>query len=152
MKIPIFFVMAIMTSLNVYADKDSFDIKKKDGNVINVTRNEIEKLPSYKITTSTNFTSREDFVGVKFKDLMEYYKLSGDKVRAFALDDYSFTLNIHEMLRYNVIVAYKMNGEYMKISELGPFAIIYPIDQFPELNSLSVNAKTVWQIKLLEVK
>jgi hypothetical protein len=148
------FILIIMmiTSLNVCADIDSFVIKNKNGDEINVTRNDMETLPNYKITTSTNFTPRGDFIGVKFQDLMKYYKLSGGKIRVFALDDYSFTININEMIRYNVIVAYKMNGEYMKVSELGPFAIIYPIDQFPELESLSVNAKTVWQIKFLEVK
>lgn len=148
----IIFIITLMISHGVSATIDFFIIKNSEGNEIKVTRKEMEELPQYSITTSTNFTPKSEFVGVKFKDIIDKYSLHGSKVRAYALDDYSFTLPIDEMKNYNVIIAYKKNGKYMSISELGPFSIIYPKDNFPELNNLSVNAKTVWQVKLLEVK
>lgn len=148
----ILFIITLMISHGVSATIDSFIIKNSDGNKIKVTRKEMEELPQYSITTSTNFTLKSEFVGVKFKDIIDKYSLYGSKVRAYSLDDYSFTLPIDEMKNYNVIIAYKKDGNYMSISELGPFSIIYPRDNFPELNNLSVNAKTVWQVKLLEIK
>lgn len=148
----IIFIITLMISHGVSATIDFFIIKNLEGNKIKVTRKEMEELPQYSITTSTNFTPKSEFVGVKFKDIINKYSLHGSKVRAYSLDDYSFTLPIDEMKNYNVLIAYKKDGEYMSISELGPFSIIYPKDNFPELNNLSVNAKTVWQVKLLEVK
>jgi hypothetical protein len=56
------------------------------------------------------------------------------------------------MIKYRVIVAYLRGGKPIDVGELGPFAIIYPRDQYPELNNLDVNAKTVWQVKRLEIK
>lgn len=146
------FIMVMMMNFSVSATIDYFIIRDINGSKIKVTREDMEKLPQYSISTSTNFTPKAEFSGVKFKDIIDKYSLSGHKVRAFSWDDYSFTLPIPEMIKYNVIIAYKKNGEYMDVSELGPFSFIYPKDKFPELNNLSVNAKTVWQIKMLEVK
>lgn len=53
-------------------------------------------------------------------------------------------------MKYNVILAYKKDGDYIDISELGPYAVIYPSESYPELKTLDVNAKTVWQIKTIE--
>lgn len=36
------------------------------------------------------------------------------------------------------------------MSEMGPYAIIYPRDNYHELKTLEVNAKTVWQVKTIE--
>ena len=145
-------IIFVMISFSVSATMDYFIIKNVNGNKIKVTREELEKLPLYSIYTSTNFTPKSEFSGVRFKDIIDKYSLSGHKIRVFSWDDYSFTLPIPEMIKYNAIIAYKKNGEYMEMSELGPFSIIYPKDKFPELSSLSVNAKTVWQVKMLEVK
>ena len=73
-------------------------------------------------------------------------------MRAFAWDDYSYSMPIEEMIKFRVIVAYLRGGKPIDVGELGPFAIIYPRDQYPELNNLDVNAKTVWQVKRPEIK
>ncbi|HHK8153083.1 MULTISPECIES: putative pterin-binding protein [Serratia] len=139
-------------SAPLYAVVDSFYLKPADGEKIKVTRQMLEAMPSHTIKTSTNFTPEEAFTGVEFSELVKAYHLQGKSVRAFAWDDYSYSMPIDEMIKYRVIVAYLRGGKPIDVGELGPFAIIYPRDQYPELNNLDVNAKTVWQVKRLEIK
>ncbi len=153
MKMKIFISsLLIVLSSNLYAAVDYFFLKKADNEQIKITIKDLEELPTYSFTTATNFTPKDIFLGVKFKDFAEKYKISGEKVRAFAWDDYSYTIPVDEMIKYNVIIAYKKGGNYLDITDLGPFAIVYPIDLHPELNNLDANAKTVWQLKLMNVK
>jgi len=130
---------------------DYFHIKKIGEYDIKVGVEDLEKLKSRTIQTDTIYTANEEFTGVLFKDLFDRYNVKGLKIRALAWDDYSYSMSIDELERCNVILAFKMNGEYLKIEELGPFAIIYPKSVCPELNKLDINAKTVMQVKYLEV-
>ncbi|CAI1202658.1 oxidoreductase [Serratia ficaria] len=139
-------------SAPLHAAIDYFYLKKSDGQKVRVTLQELEAMPSSSITTSTNFTPEAVFTGVEFTALAKKYGLTGNSARAFAWDDYSYSMPVVELEKYKVIIAYKKNNELMDISELGPFAIIYPRDSHPELSNIEVNAKTVWQIKALEVK
>ncbi|AEF43399.1 hypothetical protein SerAS12_0237 [Serratia sp. AS12] len=139
-------------SVPLYAGVDYFYLKKSDGKKVKITLQALEAMPSSSIKTSTNFTPEAVFTGVEFTSLAKEYGLTGNNVRAFAWDDYSYSMPAAELSKYKVIIAYKKNGELMDVSELGPFAIIYPRDSYPELNNIDVNAKTVWQIKMLEVK
>ena len=145
------FLMSLF-SAPLYAGVDYFYLKKSDGEKVKITLKALEAMPSSSIKTSTNFTPEAVFTGVEFGVLAKEYGLTGSKVRAFAWDDYSYSMPVAELAKYKVIIAYKKNGELMDAAQLGPFAIIYPRDSHPELNNIDVNAKTVWQIKMLEVK
>lgn len=142
----------LLISSSSYAEVDYLIFKSPGHKQLKISRSELEKLPPHFITTSTNYTPKDTFVGVKVSDFIKNYEVKGSKIRVFAWDAYSFTLPIDEADKYNAIIAYKKSGKYMNVSELGPFAIIYPRDENPELDRLSVDAKTVWQVKSLEVK
>lgn len=144
-------IIIVFTCFNAFAADNSFYLQKKDGKKITITTQNLESMPVYKISTSTNFTNKSEYSGVKFSTLLEKYGISGTEIRVFAWDDYSYTIPVKELLKYNVIVAYKKNGQYIPISDLGPYAVIYPRDENPELKNLDVNARTVWQMKGMEV-
>lgn len=146
-----FFFLAFVT-FSSYGMVNSFDLKTSDGGKIKVTLDDLQTLPSHSFSTATIYTPKSMFLGAKFSDFAKRYNLAGKTVRAFAWDDYSYSMPVDELLKYDVIIAYKRNGDYMSIDELGPFAIVYPRDSHPELDQLDINAKTVWQLKRLEVK
>ncbi len=146
-KIGVFFISFLMLSP---AFADSFQlISGTDSKTI--TTQDLERLPLAKITTSTNFKPQAEFEGVPFTTLLKAYGIQASRLRVFALDDYSYTLPTDELTKYHVILAFKKNGKVMPLSELGPYAVIYPRDQHPELNNPDVNARTVWQISSIEV-
>ncbi|MFV9671463.1 oxidoreductase [Pantoea sp. KXB25] len=140
-------LLALISVKAAYAD--SF-VLVNDSKEINVSTEDLLKLPVTSITTSTNFTPKATFEGVTFKELLSKYSITASSLRVYALDDYSYTLPVGELEKYHVILAYRKNDKVIPVSDLGPFAVIYPRDQNPELNKLEVNAKTVWQINRIE--
>lgn len=140
-------LLALISVKAAYAD--SF-VLVNDSKEINVSTEDLLKLPVTSIATSTNFTPKATFEGVTFKELLSKYSITASSLRVYALDDYSYTLPVGELEKYHVILAYRKNDKVIPVSDLGPFAVIYPRDQNPELNKLEVNAKTVWQINRIE--
>lgn len=145
-------LILVFFTLSSYAEVDYFTLKMPENNKVKISRSELEKLPEHTITTSTNYTDRDVFVGVKISDFLKQYAIEGTDIRAFAWDAYSFTLPVNEAVKYSAIIAYKRGGKYMSVSELGPFAIIYPRDDIEATEWLSIDAKTIWQVKALEVR
>lgn len=121
------------------------------GKEIIITTAELEILPTYEIRTVTNYLPIHTYTGVRFSDFAEKYNIHSDKVRIFAWDDYSYTIPTEELIKYDVILAYKIDSKYIDLSELGPYVIIYPEDSQHELQKVDINAKTVWQVKTIKV-
>ncbi|MBK5017940.1 molybdopterin-dependent oxidoreductase [Pantoea sp. S62] len=140
-------LFSLLSAKAAYADSFVLADGSKE---INVSTEDLLKLPVTSITTATNFTPKATFEGVPFTELLSKYSITASSLRVYALDDYSYTLPVEELLKYQVILAFRKNDKVIPVSDLGPFAVIYPRDQHPELNKLDVNAKTVWQINRIE--
>lgn len=147
----VMFFCVFTASFGARANVD-YLILKMNGSDTKITLKDLEELPPHSIITSTLYTSKEKFTGARFSDFAAKYNIKGSEIRVMAWDDYSYTLKVDEMMKYNVIIAYKKNDKYISIEDFGPFATIYPKDEYPELNKLDVDAKTVIQVKSLEVK
>jgi hypothetical protein len=105
-----------------------------------------------KVTTSTPWTNgKPTFEGVLLRDLLKLVGAKGETVTAVALNDYKVTIPIADFEKYPVLLAYSMNGERLKVREKGPLWIIYPRDDYPELDNKPTQAKWVWQIKEIHV-
>ncbi|WP_394815124.1 molybdopterin-dependent oxidoreductase [Pantoea stewartii] len=116
-----------------------------------VSTADLEKLPTTSITTGTNFTPKATFTGVPFQDFLNKYNVRAKALRFFALDEYSYTVPVDELLKYHAILAYRKNGKFMPVSDLGPYVVIFPRDEHPELPKADINAKTVWMISEVKV-
>ena len=113
----------------------------------------LEALGVTTLRTSTAWTAGvSEFEGVLARDLLEAVGAQGSAVIATALNDYITSIPLEELYRYPVLLAFKMDGEYLKIRDKGPLWIIYPRDQFPELKSSMFDKKWVWQLSQLEVQ
>ena len=113
----------------------------------------LEALGVTTLRTSTACTAGvSEFEGVLARDLLEAVGAQGSAVIATALNDYITSIPLEELYRYPVLLAFKMDGEYLKIRDKGPLWIIYPRDQFPELKSSMFDKKWVWQLSQLEVQ
>ncbi|MGV3345583.1 oxidoreductase [Enterobacteriaceae bacterium LUAb1] len=143
-------LILLLISLFTYADNRFFCLKNNNSR-IKITTEALEKLPESEIITSTNFIPTSKFSGSLFSDFKNKYNIQGKKIRVFSWDDYSYSINIDELIKYHAIIAYKKNKKYIDVAELGPFAIIYPKDSYAELNNMAIDAKTVWQIKEMEI-
>lgn len=113
----------------------------------------LEAIGISKTKTSTPWTEGQpQFEGVMLKALLDRLGASGDTVEAVALNDYKVQIPIEDFAKYPVILAYRMNGELLKVREKGPLWIIYPQDDFPALKNKETQSRWAWQLKELRVK
>lgn len=113
----------------------------------------LESLGITKLKTSTAWTAEPAvFEGVLARDLLQAVGAQGREVMASALNDYVVQIPTEDFYRYPVLLAMKMDGEYLKVRDKGPIWIVYPRDQYPELNNPLTDKKWIWQLSQLEVR
>src|SRR5919107_1664990 len=84
-------------------------------------------------TTTPWYPGPVRFEGVRMDRLLEAVGASGDRVLAYALNDYTTELPVSDFAAYGVLLAFKRDGEYMPVRDKGPLFIVYPFDSRPEL-------------------
>jgi hypothetical protein len=112
----------------------------------------LEALPSHTVVTLTPWSKEElTFTGPLARDVMKLVDPTGDTVTAVALNDYKSKIPLSDFEDYDVIIALKLNGEYMRIRDKGPLWIAYPLDQNPGIAE-SASPKMVWQLSRLQIE
>jgi len=113
----------------------------------------LENLGVTRIVTSTAWTEGTPaFEGVLLSKLMERVGATGKSAVTIALNDYKVEIPVADFAKYPVILAYRMNGELLKIRDKGPLWVVYPQDDHPELKTKETQAKWVWQVKEIRFK
>lgn len=103
-------------------------------------------------TTSPWYNGRTTFTGVPMQKLMDYVGAKGTIVKVTALNDYTTVIPLSDFKKYNVILALKINGQYMRIRDKGPSFIVYPYDSLPELNTQIYYARSAWQVSKMSIE
>lgn len=113
----------------------------------------LEAIGGATIETSTAWTEGTSrFEGVLLSKLIESVGATGKTAVTIAINDYKVEIPMSDFSRYPVILAYRKDGELLKIRDKGPLWIIYPQDQHPELKTKETQAKWVWQVKEIRFK
>jgi hypothetical protein len=129
----------------------SIEVTNRNGAAL-FDRDMLEALGAEEVATKTpwhNGVTR--FSGVRLDKLMTLVGAKGRAVTATAINDYVTTIPIDDFARYGVILALKMNGEYMSVREKGPLFIIYPFDSDPALQTQQYLGRSAWQVVKLKV-
>lgn len=110
-------------------------------------------LPQTTIETTTEWTKGPQiFEGVLLRDFLRLLEASGENIRVLALNDYESTIPITDADNYDVLLALRRNGEFMRVRDKGPIWIIYPLKELdPHLMS-TFNLKMVWQLAKIFVE
>ncbi|MCS3429479.1 molybdopterin-dependent oxidoreductase [Klebsiella sp. BIGb0407] len=103
-------------------------------------------------TTSPWYNGRTTFEGVSLQKLMDYVGAKGSVVKVTALNDYTTEIPLSDFKEYNVILALKVNGKYMRIRDKGPLFVVYPYDSIPELNNKIYYSRSAWQVNRMNVE
>lgn len=113
----------------------------------------LKALPVHTLETTTVVTDGvRHFEGFLMRDLLELVAAEGTAVSAVALNDYVIDIPADDFERFDVLVAYEMDGEPLRISDKGPFWIVYPRDDHRELQDIRYDYRWVWQLYGLEVR
>jgi hypothetical protein len=105
------------------------------------------------VTTNDYVDAETTFVGPRLSTLLKDFDLSdGDQIFVTALNDYRTVIPAEEALKYDVIVAVLMNGQPMSVRDKGPFWVIYPMSEHPELREPGYNDRLIWQLASIDLE
>lgn len=113
----------------------------------------LTRLPREDFETTTPWTTgKQRFAGVRLEALMKAVGAQGSEVVAVALNDYRVVIPLQEAVRDGALVAYELNGAPLPVRNRGPLWIVFPFDQSPRLRGEQILSRSIWQLKLLEVR
>ncbi|MBK0398560.1 hypothetical protein H0I76_05125 [Limibaculum sp. M0105] len=115
---------------------------------------QLEALEPHVIATRTEFTDGEvRFEGPLVTDLLRFV---GDRAwssaKITAANDYAIDIPVSDFKAYGVILARRMNGRELSRRDKGPFWLMYPLDDFKELQDPVYNNRLIWQVVKIELK
>ena len=115
-------------------------------------RARLEGLGTRIVRTTTPWTDGVGvFEGVLMRDVLASAGVQGRSVKVSALNDYSYTIPAKDLTDYPVILAFKINGRDFTSRDKGPFWVIYPRDDYPELKTKEIEHRMVWQVNKILV-
>ncbi len=110
-------------------------------------------MPQVTIVTSTPWTARSTFVGVRVEDILKAVHVGAGSFKLAAYDGFiSQTIYVTDVLAYHPIFATSMNGDVLQIRNFGPIFTIFPRDRYPGVfDNYRFEASFARQIKALIV-
>ncbi|SLN57405.1 molybdopterin-dependent oxidoreductase [Oceanibacterium hippocampi] len=124
-----------------------------DAPVLRLDQAMVKAMPQHEIVTATPWTDgRHVYSGVLLRDLVARLGATGTRLRATAYNDYVVEIPLEDIESYDVLLAVCVDDEPLSLRNKGPFWIIYPWDDHPELRLNLYHARAVWQLKELVVE
>ena len=97
----------------------------------------LESLGGASLVTRTPWTDGEvTFEGFWARDLAAAVGAEGQTVVALALNDFRAEIPAEDLSQRDVLLAFKMNGRYMRVRDKGPIWIIYPQSRDGDLQDM----------------
>lgn len=122
-------------------------------NSVALDRTELEAVGMVSIKTTTPWNDGiVDFEGVPLTLLLKKVNAEGATATVTALNDYSVDIPTSDFAEFGAILAVKRNGNYMPVSDQGPFFVVYPFDSNPVLQGQPYYGRAVWQVKEITVQ
>jgi hypothetical protein len=112
----------------------------------------LESLGVTTLRTSTAWTDGvKTFEGVPLRKVLARVGARGSRLHAEALNDYRVAIPFSD-LRYNPLLAMRMNGQPLTLRARGPLWIVFPRDTYPALRNSKQDSHWVWQLSRLRVE
>lgn len=132
------------------------DISAKNvGDTLQLDMPTLEELGLVKYTVNDPWLNATNtYTGVLMSDLIKYLgpSDSATQFRFTALDDYQVDIDFETVEKWPILLATRNNGNYMDIENSGPTRIIWPYDDYPEIDQVALKDSWIWNIKQVEVR
>lgn len=106
------------------------------------------------MTTETPWTDTvDDYRGVTIDSLLSAAGLPAQQqeLRLIALNDYAISTDVDTLLDADALIVFERNGEPMPVRDYGPYWVLFPFTERPELSNRDIRNLSVWQLKTIEV-
>jgi hypothetical protein len=124
------------------------------GPPVTLSRAELMALGPIDITTTSIWTEgAHRFTGIPLRKIAARFGLAPEATLLLrALNDYAVTLPLAETTDDWPILAYEMDGAPMPVRDKGPLWVIYPYDQGSDFQTVTVYARSIWQLDRIEIQ
>lgn len=119
-----------------------------------LSREDLLAMPRTTMVTATPWTVHEDeYTGVALVDLLAELGASEDvtALQLTGMDGYAITASLAKMVSANAALMYARNGEAMPVRSFGPYWILFPFSDRPELLRRDVRGASVWQLRSIDL-
>jgi hypothetical protein len=149
-----FVLVTIATSIAARADDAVLVFSGKvPGGKVTLTRDQIAKLSQRTLTEQpTSFPEPLAFKGPSLAAVLKLAGATGGDLTLSAADDYKTEITADEIKKYDPILAIEKAGVRMAPDDFGPFFVMWPFKEKPEIDNEAFQAKAIWQVVKIEVK
>jgi hypothetical protein len=147
-------LVTIVTSFGALADDAVLTFSGKvPGGAVTLTRDDIAKLPQHELTEQpTSFPQPMKFKGPSLADVLALAGATGGDITLSAADDYKVDITADDIKKFNPILAIEKDGVRMAPDDFGPFFVMFPFKEKPEIDIEAYQAKAIWSVVKIEVK
>ncbi|NVD08589.1 hypothetical protein FCU94_17220 [Vibrio sp. JPW-9-11-11] len=108
----------------------------------------VSQLPQATIRTNNHVVEQVvEYRGPTLASVLDLVGAKGESVKVVAWDDYVVSIPLSEITKYQVLLATHEAGERMTIDDKGPFFVVFPFADYPELRNDYYYSLSVWQVK-----
>jgi hypothetical protein len=129
--------------------------KANSGSTLRVDLATVERMGLVKYTVHDPWLDADhEFSGVLLADVLDTVGASAGATRMHfvAIDDYEVEISIADARKWPVLLATRMDGQLMSVEDKGPLRVVFPYDQFPEIDRLAYKDLWIWSLESLEVR
>lgn len=150
----VLFLVATQTAPGAFAQDGNLVVAGKvPGGEVSLTRDQLLALPQHQLTEQPmNFPSAGRFRGPLLADVLKLAGADAGDATLTALDDYKVTITGDEMASYNPILALELDGVTLAGHDFGPYFVMWPFKERPEIDNETFQAKAIWQVIRMEVQ
>ncbi|AKM02693.1 oxidoreductase [Burkholderia pyrrocinia] len=125
-----------------------------DGQTYYFDERALLSLPQHEIATSTPWTPTAKFRGPLLEDVLDHVKASGTQLDIVAYDGYvSRDIPTTDIETFHPLLAYTRDGVPLKLRDLGPLFLVYPLDRNEKsLRTSDYATREIRQIRAIVVK
>jgi hypothetical protein len=123
-----------------------------EGPVI-LTLSQLQALPQHELTEQpTNFPKPGKFRGPLLADVLKLAGAERKDAKLTALDDYQVGITADEMAQHQPILSLELDGVSLIGHDFGPYFVMWPFQEKPEIDNDTFQAKAIWQVTKIEVQ
>jgi hypothetical protein len=143
-----------MTSFGAFADDAVLSLSGKvPGGAVTLTRDELAKLPQRELTEQpTSFPQPMKFKGPSLSEVLKLAGATGGDITVSAADDYKVDITADDIKAFDPILAIEKDGVRMAPDDFGPFFVMWPFKEKPEIDIEAYQAKAIWSVVKIEVR
>lgn len=134
------------------AEGDTILTVSSNGKTTEFSLATLDAMPQATIRTSLPwYEGVGEFSGVPLKDVLSAAGAVGNSLQLTALNDYVVNAPTDELIEAGALLATRLDGQPMPISDKGPIFVLFPFDDRPDLQHQAYYSRAVWQLDRIEV-